>query len=74
MCSVAYFIAMNSKINVDRDCVCWGDVRVSVEELTAFLEEAYIPEGKCPCPSPFFCDVDAKVFTGAYVKEYGSGT
>ena len=45
-----------------------------MEELTAFLEEAYVPEAKCPCLSRFFWDVGANVFTGAHVEEDGGGT
>ena len=47
-------------------------MRVGVEELSNFLEGAYVPEAKCPCPSHFFWNVGAKVFTGVHDEEdYG---
>ena len=42
-----------------------------MEDLTTFLEEAYVSEAKCHFYFPFFWGVGAKVFTGAHGKEDG---
>ena len=40
-----------------------------MEEWSRFIEAENVSEAKCPCHSPFFWNVGAKIFTGAYGKE-----